>query len=168
MSLTMHGRTNLRGFTLIELTLVVIILGILAAGVAPLFAGSITTLREERATRDVVALLRHAGERAVIEGVEYRVYIDPEHDCYQLVRTQQPEQTNSQEKQNDEVTLRLPESLHFLKPEAAWDSARESFYVPFAPNGSSGFAALPIMTDKGDTLRITVKGTWNRIEVESS
>ncbi|HOJ33714.1 MAG TPA: type II secretion system protein [Candidatus Hydrogenedentes bacterium] len=169
-SLTMmRGRTNLYGFTLIELTLVVIILGILAAGVAPLFAGSITTLREERATRDVVALLRHAGERAVIEGVEYRVYIDPEHDCYQLVRTQLAEKNgNTDGKENDEVTLRLPESLHFLKPEAAWDSTRESFYVPFAPNGSTGFATIPIKVDNGDTLRITIKGTWNRIEVESS
>lgn len=164
-----YGGANLGGFTLIELTLVVVILGILAAGVAPLFAGSITTLREERAKRDIIALLRHAGERAVIEGVEYRVYIYPEQGLYQLVRTEPPEKDETEEEiRNNEVTLRLPESLHFLKPEAARDGTRDSFYVAFAPNGSSGFATLPITTDQGHTFKISVKGAWNRIEVESS
>ncbi len=56
------------GFTLIELVLVAVVLGILLVGTVPKFSHTVERLRVERAAFELAQLMRYARERAVSDG----------------------------------------------------------------------------------------------------
>jgi len=74
---TRPGRTS-RGFTLIELVLVVLIIGLLLALVAPSMGGLLRSQRMDRAARTVAGMLKEARVRAAADARPYRVVIDTE------------------------------------------------------------------------------------------
>ena len=65
----MTSRTD-RGFTLLELVLVCVVLSVLLAASLPRFQQSVERLRLERTAFELAQLLRYAHERAVGQGVE--------------------------------------------------------------------------------------------------
>lgn len=80
---TAGGNTAARGFTLLELLVVVLIIGITLALVVPVLdPGGDRVLEEEG--RRLAALLRLATEEAVLEGREFAVELSP--DGYRFLR----------------------------------------------------------------------------------
>lgn len=70
----LHGR---RAFTLIELTMVLVIMGVLAAVLAPRYGDAIARSRVDAAAERLAAELTLTGDRARAGGETWTVWMDP-------------------------------------------------------------------------------------------
>jgi type II secretion system protein H len=76
-----HARS---GFTLLELTVVLLILGLAAALIAPRLSGSFGRVRLKAATRDLAALCRFARAQAITGHAVLEVVVDRQTNQYWL------------------------------------------------------------------------------------
>jgi len=67
---------NRRGFTMIEMMIVIVVIGIMAAMAAPSFLNWIPKMRLKNDAREKVNYLRQARSRAIAENSQYGVYFD--------------------------------------------------------------------------------------------
>ncbi len=72
-----------RGFTLIEIIAVMVLLTIVATVVAMSFSKSMSSAKIEAASRDLVAALRYTRGQAIVRGTQAALDIDLEHNTYQ-------------------------------------------------------------------------------------
>jgi general secretion pathway protein H len=72
-----------RGFTLIEIIAVMVLLTIIATVVAMSFSKSMSSAKIEAASRDLVAALRYTRGQAIVRGTQAALDIDLEHNTYQ-------------------------------------------------------------------------------------
>ena len=84
MFATIRQRRRRSGFTLIELVIVLLILGISAAVVAPRYASAVVRFRVEAAAKVVAAHLRYARQHAKTKGKTQSVVFVPDTDSYEL------------------------------------------------------------------------------------
>jgi general secretion pathway protein H len=72
-----------RGFSLIEIIAVMVLLTIIATVVAMSFSKSMSSAKIEAASRDLVAALRYTRGQAIVRGTQAALDIDLEHNTYQ-------------------------------------------------------------------------------------
>ncbi|MBN8481018.1 MAG: GspH/FimT family pseudopilin [Xanthomonadales bacterium] len=72
-----------RGFTLIEIIVVIALIGIVATVAALSFSRSLAGARIEAASRDLVAALRYTRGQAIVKGEQKVLTLDLEHNTYQ-------------------------------------------------------------------------------------
>lgn len=72
-----------RGFTMIEMIVVVVMIGIIASVVAFSFTQSLSGARIQAASRDLVAALRYTRGQAIVKGEQKVLTLDLEHNTYQ-------------------------------------------------------------------------------------
>lgn len=83
-----RARRTSRGFTLIELVLVMLIIGLLLAVVAPSLGGLLRSQRMDQAARTVAGMLNQARVRAAGDAKPYRIVIDTDDNtCWLEVLT---------------------------------------------------------------------------------
>jgi len=85
-STILSSRDSPRGFTLLELVLVMLIVTVLMAMAAPSLHGFYGSRRTAEAAAQIVALTRFARAAAANEGRVYRLYLDSHASAYWLVR----------------------------------------------------------------------------------
>lgn len=81
---------NRLGFTLIELTIVIIIVGVLSALTIPLFRNSFTSAQLSNCAYNLSHLMRYAQERSIVERVNYQLNFDPQLTQFWLTKEQNP------------------------------------------------------------------------------
>ena len=79
-----RGEPPQNGFTLLELLVVLVILGLLAATVPPLVARAVPGAELKSAAREVAAALRYARSQAVTSGREVSFEMDVESRRYRI------------------------------------------------------------------------------------
>ncbi|HMM65350.1 MAG TPA: GspH/FimT family pseudopilin [Dokdonella sp.] len=72
-----------RGFTMIEMIVVIVLIGIVASVVAFSFAKSLSSARVQAASRDLVAALRYTRGQAIVKGEQKVLMLDLEKNAYQ-------------------------------------------------------------------------------------
>ena len=167
MELKTIYRGEARGFSLLELIVALTLVLILTAAVVPIYHGSLKSTRFDHAARDLLAALRYAQERAVLDCVEHRIEMNDGNDTYWATRLARIEDG---EKVFEEVTevrgLRatLPKGLDLKRPEARQDAAGV-FYVGFYPSGACDVATVTLDRGNGSQIEIKIAGNLGRFEV---
>ena len=68
----------MRGFTLLEMMVVLVIAGLLFALTPPLFTGAVSGTRLKGLARDLVTMMRETRSQAIIRNAEQQMYLDTE------------------------------------------------------------------------------------------
>ncbi|MFH1723978.1 MAG: GspH/FimT family protein [Elusimicrobiota bacterium] len=147
------GKARVPGFTLIELMLVTLLLGVLTAASVPLFQRTFRSLALEDGANNVARTMDYARERAIMEGLRYRVSLDPEEGTYRL-SFEDDEGAFQLVRGRVGGLRRLPWGVHM---------EAEQTQVTFAPNGAGTDAELVFSNDNGETLTLEVDGLTGRV-----
>jgi prepilin-type N-terminal cleavage/methylation domain-containing protein len=133
----------MRGYSLLELIVVLAAAGLLAALVAPSFSGSLESARLRAGAAEVRATLARARSLAATEGRERTVFLDFDHAAYGVA--------------GEGGRLSLPEGIRFSRARVG-DLPAESgeARLKFHPDGSAVEAEVELSAPGGATARVTV------------
>lgn len=142
-----------RGFTLLELLVVLAIASLLAALVPPVFSAAMPVAKLGAATRDVVLILRESRHLAVSRGIDVDVGLDSE-ARRMTIGGQRIYRRQHEISADIDITVR----------ESARDPAVQDFLLRFHPDGSSTGAVVRL--SNGDAaFRVDVDWFFGAIEV---
>lgn len=79
-----HGCKSTRGFTLLEMMVVLVIAGLMLALVPPLFSGAVSGTKLKGSARDLAIVLRETRSQAIIHNTEQLVHLDLETPRYRV------------------------------------------------------------------------------------
>ncbi len=142
------------GFTLIELMLVLAILAMMVALVAPALARSSRARNLEQEALRLVALTEYARDEAVSQGVSMAVYVDTQSQRYGM----EPASGTSGVTVRKDFTVR--EDLHFEEPKTVSTSAtpkKDGHVIIYNPEGvpeSSSIDYLTITDQNGESKSV--------------
>ena len=165
------SRSLPRGFTLIELVIVLTIFALMTAAVVPIYHGSITWTRSDRAIRDFLALMKYAQERALTDQVEHRFYMDYETGGYWLLRLGEDEDEEPAFVPLGEAVADrriLPENVSLEGTKARRDRELEAHYIAFHGSGACDYATVKLDCAARRTVTIRTKGHVGQFEVDES
>jgi len=154
-----------------EMIVVMTIIAIITAGVVPIFQGTLTWVRGDRAGRDFVALLKYAQENAIAETTEYRFYMNHKKGTYWLMRATIDEDGDTVfERVADGygAERRLPDGVELKRPTARQDREEQAHFVAFYPGGACDYVTLNLERSDGDGIKIRTKGRLGQFEVKES
>lgn len=155
---------------MIELIVVMTIIALMTAAVIPMYQGSITWVNRDRATRDFVAYLKYAQERAITDATEYRFYFRDDDGAFWIMRLDRMEKGEKQFVYPDEgpAEIRfLPETVSLDNAKARFDRDKEAHYVAFYGSGACDYAKITLESkDGGHKITIETKGRLGQFEVK--
>ncbi len=146
------------GFTLIELSLVVLIISIIVVIATPRFRATYETIKFRSSVYNLVKLMNYARERAVIERKQFRIHFFEDEMAFCLETTVK----NDEDKKNNNPEFEavhgsLGKKIFFPKGiEFDIDEPREDF-VLFYPNGQADECVIYVTGKKDMVYTITTK-----------
>lgn len=159
MTLPIGRRPSSRGFTLIELILLTIIITALVALSTPRFRNTFTSLKLKEASYNLAKLINFVQERAVVEGVPFKLVLDTEQGRYYFMRFDDTKDSG--------VFVRLEEKIGkiFTLPKGTTLRANKN-EIYFYPDGRSQNATITL-SSKDDHIKMNVKGRMGYVEIPS-
>lgn len=161
-------RKRARGFTLIELVVVLTLLAIMAMSVTPVFRGSFSGAQADHAARDLFADLKAAQANAVTEAKEYRVYFAPKENRYwtaHATRNRAGEVYFEPVPLLQDAVVRLPDRLVITKMKARPGEESGTGYLAFYPTGSSDIGAITLTDARDRNRAYVVETTGTRVHL---
>ncbi len=159
------------GFSLIELMVVTAIIAILAASIAPMFVDSVKSMRADRSVRDLLNVMKYAQERAVADGVEYRVYLSKDRktrrNSYWVMRFAKMDGFEKVFFRAPEPYLRktyFPKEIEIDRIAARKDKEEGAQFIAFYANGACDYATVALRKNR-DRVTIRTKGRLGQFDV---
>lgn len=161
-------------FTLLELLVVMVLIGLMAAVVAPGIGHSLVNLQLKTVTREISASLRYARSSAVAEKWNYLARFDLEPGRLTIARINETEEkevlesTDQDHANEKEKTYEWPKTIT-LKNLALEEKANQegSFDIAFFPNGSSSGGEFLISNERGWNFRISIDFITGLVSVDT-
>ena len=151
------------GFTLIELTLVTVIILALAGLSIPLFKRTFLDLSAKDAAFNISKLVAYAQEKAVIDRKNYKITFDFNARNYQLFESSQTDDAiiyKRTQKRFGKI-FNLPQGLYFYDPNTGVTGKTAEEYkkqIVFYPDGHSDELSIDIIDKDGVGYSIVLKG----------
>jgi prepilin-type N-terminal cleavage/methylation domain-containing protein len=158
----MHKIKNSKGFTMIELMIVAVAIGIFSAIAIPRFGKVMTKLKLKSAARDVTSTLRLARSNSVSQKKPFGVYFDVENEQYVLFEDKVNLSSYTYDTGDSVIKkVTLPENIDFGY--ASFNSAT----VVFQPNGSASSSGMIDVWsyDVYDYLWVDVLASTGRVKL---
>ena len=176
-----------KGFTLLELLVVLVIISIMAAFVGPRIAGSMSSLTLKTAAKKVAASLRYARSQATSESRPYFVLFDTDKGRLTIkpgqTATKEDKEKEAAEGEQDPGTSEeiaddnpikdrfkvyaLPEGVRFDKVISDEnEAASDIFQIVFFPNGGSSGGEVLLENDRGRRYNISVDFVVGTVRLE--
>lgn len=147
------GWIKSRGFSLLELLVVLVIIGLSASLVLPTLTGGLSSLRLKTAAREVSATLRYARSLAVSVGKEQVINMDIEEGKYWL----------NEDKDNNRE---LPSDIRFLNITTQGEEITTGMAgIVFYPMGNSSGSSIFITAGKDRNCHILTQLATGMVEV---
>ncbi len=160
-----------RGFSLLELIVVLLIISLMMALVSPRLIGSLTKMNLKTSAQKISSSLRYARSQAVSGQITYkadfdfennRMTIQPENPVdnefsYFKDETEPMETSDSSEKQHTTESYFLPDGIHFEKALIGTDEINSGlFTVMFYPAGNSSGGSIVLIDEKERRFQISI------------
>ena len=140
-----------KGFTLLELVLVMVIVCTMLGIAAPSLQGFFASRRTHDAASQIITMTRHARSQAIIEGRIYRLNLDTDEGSYKLTVM---DQGAFRELFNEfGRTFLLPDGTKIELEKENEDESQQ--YIDFFQNGSTEPGTIRLIDRRGDIYEIT-------------
>lgn len=163
-------RRDTGGFTLLELIIVLIIIGIASALVVPRLVGGMGSLDVKAASGKVAASLRYARSQAVSQKVQYTAVFDLEHNRLTIMSshegTDEKEERDARREEEpagmQEKTYHLPERVFFERVPVGDEYVKDEeidagiLRIVFYPSGGSDGGGIALANDRGRRYSVRV------------
>ncbi|MCD6273599.1 MAG: prepilin-type N-terminal cleavage/methylation domain-containing protein [Deltaproteobacteria bacterium] len=131
------GRISSPGFTLLELIIVMIIIGLMSVLVVPVIGGSLSNMELKTAAKKTASALRYCRNKAATQKTTYIAGIDFATNIISVENKKKASEKPGETDEPDLKTYKLPDGVHMEKivsGDQEIDSGR--FKITFFPNGS--------------------------------
>jgi general secretion pathway protein H len=170
----MHRRTR-RGFTLLELIVVLVIISLMSAFVAPKLAGPMSNLDLKTASQKISASLRYVRSHAASEKTTYVALFDFDKNRLVIINppsvkgdfninnrgavdgapAERPD--NEKDRSGGLKTYNLPDGVKFAKGASKEGDVNSGFFrIFFFPSGGSSGGEITVANERGRQYKITV------------
>lgn len=151
--------TEARGFTLLELLVVLLIASLAVSLVGPAFQRLMPGLQLEAETRELMALLRHARSQAILSGRRVELSQEGQGGALRLSYRERPHAPPRG------LTLTLSGSVDTLaSPADAGGGTASGAQILFFPQGDSSGGSLAVAAEDGRSTLIKVDGLSGRVQ----
>jgi general secretion pathway protein H len=168
----MKARSRREGFSLIELIIVLVILSVITALVAPRLTQSLSRMNVESTARRVASALRLARSLAVTEKIPYLAEFDMDADTLSVFSYQRtPEEEDSPESEDTPTVtqrayaltdgVRLKEGVA-LNEETVTTGA---FQISFFPSGGTSGGEVVLGDNEGRSFSISVDRITGSVKI---
>ncbi len=156
----------MRGFTLLELLVVMVVISLMSVLVVPQLTGSLARMNLQTASKKISASLRYARSQAASEKITYVAIFDFEKDRLSIM-TGQEAQTgetiieedlgDGKERATRSTSYDLPDGVKLEKAVSGGDEIDSGhFQITFFPTGSSSGGDVILTNDRGKRYKISV------------
>jgi len=160
-----------RGFTLLELMVVLFIIGLMTALVTPRLIGSLTKLNLKTSAQKISSSLRYARSQAVSQQIIYHAVFDFEknglfieaekpqddEDAYLKAELESAETDSTKAGENRTEFYLLPEDVKIEKAVTANDEIDSGLFdIVFYPTGNSSGGSVILVDEKERRFQISV------------
>ena len=169
-------RGKSRGFTLLELLVVVLIIGLISALVMPRMAASLPGVQLKSTARAVAASLRYARSQAVFESIPYMAVFDNSQKRLAVEPMEKPLATAESDSLRvilNESPLQkvyeFPHEVEFaVSNNSDADEDRDLFPIFFFPRGDSTGGTIVLKNVRRKHYTITVDPITGAVEIDRS
>jgi len=161
-----------RGFTLLELIVVMALIAVISAAVVPVYGRSMSAIQLRNVRNDFVSLVSFVQEKAVAESKEYRVCIDSRDNVYWVMVLAGYDDRNEKVFKPVEaeygVEKALPEGYVIERVDARKDRETGARYIGCYPNGACDEVDVTFRDQRNRrrTFKVTTLGAMGKFEVK--
>lgn len=155
-----------RGYTLLELILVMMLIVLVAGIVAPRFSDFFPALQVDRSARTVLAWARKARADAALTGARQRFVLDVENRVYWIESQADPLREPNRFERATGVWREeaLPDRVQFGRIEGMKENGNRRL-LEFLPDGTAADAGIEVRNEAGDRREIRITAATGDVSV---